>query len=44
MDSKVKWKRGSNASKDNEVHRVLVLQGGGAFGAYEVGVFDVLYY
>jgi NTE family protein len=44
MDSKVKWKRGSNASKDNEVQRVLVLQGGGALGAYEAGVFDVLYY
>jgi NTE family protein len=44
MDSKVKRKRGSNAGKDNEVHRVLVLQGGGALGAYEAGVFDVLYY
>jgi predicted acylesterase/phospholipase RssA len=29
---------------ENEVHRVLVLQGGGALGAYEAGVFDVLYY
>jgi predicted patatin/cPLA2 family phospholipase len=24
--------------------RALVLQGGGALGAYEAGVFDVLYY
>ena len=37
------------ANSDNkgsriEAHRVLVLQGGGALGAYEAGVFDVLYY
>ena len=36
------------ANSDNkgsriEAHRVLVLQGGGALGAYEAGVFDVLY-
>jgi NTE family protein len=31
-------------NNENEVHRALVLQGGGALGAYEAGVFDVLYY
>jgi predicted acylesterase/phospholipase RssA len=35
----------SNSNKDSsEVHRVLVLQGGGALGAYEAGVYDVLYF
>jgi NTE family protein len=34
----------SNNKNSNEVHRVLVLQGGGALGAYEAGVYDVLYY
>jgi hypothetical protein len=37
----------STANKDidsGEVHRVLVLQGGGALGAYEAGVYDTLYY
>ncbi len=29
---------------ENVVHRALVLQGGGALGAYEAEVFDVLYY
>jgi predicted acylesterase/phospholipase RssA len=31
-------------NENEEVHRALVLQGGGALGAYEAGVFDVLYY
>jgi NTE family protein len=36
---------GSRSNKySNETHRVLVLQGGGALGAYEAGVYDVLYY
>ena len=35
---------GSNNKDSNETHRVLVLQGGGALGAYEAGVYDVLYY
>ena len=35
----------SNNNKDSsETHRVLVLQGGGALGAYEAGVYDVLYF
>jgi predicted acylesterase/phospholipase RssA len=35
----------SNSNKDSsEVHRVLVLQGGGGLGAYEAGVYDVLYF
>ncbi|MDQ4013804.1 MAG: patatin-like phospholipase family protein [Thermoproteota archaeon] len=34
----------SNNKESSEAHRVLVLQGGGALGAYEAGVFDVLYY
>jgi predicted acylesterase/phospholipase RssA len=35
----------SNNNKNSiETHRVLVLQGGGALGAYEAGVYDVLYY
>jgi NTE family protein len=34
----------SNNKYSNETHRVLVLQGGGALGAYEAGVYDVLYY
>ena len=38
----------STANKDidsvGEVHRVLVLQGGGALGAYEAGVYDTLYH
>ncbi|MFZ0648706.1 MAG: patatin-like phospholipase family protein [Nitrososphaeraceae archaeon] len=34
-----------NNNKDSsEAHRVLVLQGGGALGAYEAGVYDVLYF
>jgi NTE family protein len=37
-----KKKVGSKSS--SEAQRVLVLQGGGALGAYEAGVFDVLYY
>jgi NTE family protein len=38
-------KESSSNNKDSEeVHRVLVLQGGGALGAYEAGVYDVLYY
>ena len=28
----------------NNMQRALVLQGGGALGAYEAGVFEVLYY
>ena len=55
MDSRQKWKRSkrmnkemgsnSNNNKDSsEAHRVLVLQGGGALGAYEAGVYDVLYF
>ena len=28
----------------NSVQRALVLQGGGSLGAYEAGVFEVLYY
>ncbi|MFZ0741827.1 MAG: patatin-like phospholipase family protein [Nitrososphaeraceae archaeon] len=55
MDSRQKWKRSkrmnkemgsnSNSNKDSsETHRVLVLQGGGALGAYEAGVYDVLYF
>ena len=42
-----KKKVGSNSNNkgsSSEAHRVLVLQGGGALGAYEAGVFDVLYY
>lgn len=31
-------------AKNNNVQRVLVLQGGGSLGAYEAGVFNVLYY
>ena len=33
-------------SKDykNRLQRALVLQGGGSLGAYEAGVFEVLYY
>jgi len=31
-------------SKEIPTQRALVLQGGGALGAYEAGVFDVLYY
>jgi predicted acylesterase/phospholipase RssA len=35
----------SNSNTDSsEVHRVLVLQGGGGLGAYEAGVYDVLYF
>ena len=34
----------NNKGSSSEAHRVLVLQGGGALGAYEAGVFDVLYY
>ena len=28
----------------NDIQRALVLQGGGSLGAYEAGVFEVLYY
>jgi predicted acylesterase/phospholipase RssA len=34
----------SNNKDSSETRRVLVLQGGGALGAYEAGVYDVLYY
>ena len=38
----------STANKDidsgGEVHRVLVLQGGGALGAYEAGAYGTLYH
>ena len=27
----------------NDIQRALVLQGGGSLGAYEAGVFEVLY-
>ena len=32
------------AKNNNNVQRALVLQGGGSLGAYEAGVFNVLYY
>jgi NTE family protein len=32
------------AKNNNNVQRVLVLQGGGSLGAYEAGVFNALYY
>jgi NTE family protein len=31
-------------AKNNNVQKALVLQGGGSLGAYEAGVFNVLYY
>ena len=42
--SKKKVANSNNKGSRSEAHRVLVLQGGGALGAYEAGVFDVLYY
>src|SRR5918996_41914 len=41
---KKKVANSNNKGSRSEAHRVLVLQGGGALGAYEAGVFDVLYY
>ncbi len=33
-----------NKNKDEQsTHRVLIFQGGGALGAYEVGVYEALY-
>ena len=32
------------AKNNNNLQRVLVLQGGGSLGAYEAGVFNALYY
>ena len=42
--NKKKVANSNNKGSRSEAHRVLVLQGGGALGAYEAGVFDVLYY
>ena len=42
--NKKKVANSNNKGSSSEAHRVLVLQGGGALGAYEAGVFDVLYY
>ncbi|HEY3526752.1 MAG TPA: patatin-like phospholipase family protein [Nitrososphaeraceae archaeon] len=42
--NKKKVANSDNKGSRSEAHRVLVLQGGGALGAYEAGVFDVLYY
>src|SRR5215208_4475213 len=36
--------KNKNIDSGGEVHRVLVLQGGGALGAYEAGVYDTLYH
>ena len=42
--NKKKVANSNNKGSSIEAHRVLVLQGGGALGAYEAGVIDVLYY
>lgn len=39
--NKKKVANSDNKGSRSEAHRVLVLQGGGALGAYEAGVFDV---
>jgi NTE family protein len=44
MENRKKVANSNNKGSRSEAHRVLVLQGGGALGAYEAGVFDVLYY
>lgn len=44
IDNKKVGSNSNNKGSSSEAHRVLVLQGGGALGAYEAGVFDVLYY
>lgn len=36
--------RMTDPGEDNNTQRAIVFQGGGALGAYEAGVFDVLYY
>jgi NTE family protein len=33
----------SKSNQIHDTHRALVLQGGGALGAYDVGVFQALY-
>ena len=38
--NKKKVANSNNKGSRSEAHRVLVLQGGGALGAYEAGVFD----
>lgn len=44
MENRKKVANSNNKGSRSEAHRVLALQGGVALGAYEAGVFDVLYY